>query len=121
MDIFMVVIGGAIGALTRYLVIQYLPRKGHHSFPWATFTVNVTGSLILGATAASTAIPASVALAVGTGFCGALTTFSTFGFEATELINEHEWKQTTIYIVVSVIFSLITVIIGWVAVGELVG
>lgn len=43
-----VALGGGLGSVARYLVGQALPESGH-GFPWATFTVNVTGSLLLGA------------------------------------------------------------------------
>jgi CrcB protein len=60
-------------------------------FPWGTFTVNVVGSAVLGITAAVVAHhdwPAWVLALIGTGFCGALTTFSTFGFETIRLLEE---------------------------------
>jgi fluoride exporter len=83
--------GGAVGALTRAGVGRALPvRPGH--WPWATFAVNVAGALILAW--ATTRLAEMVAptrywrLLLGTGFCGALTTFSTFQVETIRLARD---------------------------------
>lgn len=91
MTVAMVLLGGAIGAPMRYLVDLLIQSRHDSVFPWGTFTVNVVGSLILGVTAAAVSAlgpPAWVLGLVGTGFCGALTTFSTFGFETIRLLEE---------------------------------
>src|SRR5215813_15429711 len=74
----LVITGAALGAPLRYLT-DLLVRSRHDSaFPWGTLTVNTAGSLILGATAAiATEIAPWILTLLGTGFCGALTTFST--------------------------------------------
>jgi CrcB protein len=87
----MVLLGGAVGAPLRYLTDLFVQSRHDSVFPWGTFTVNVAGSLILGVTAAivtQLGSPAWVLALVGTGFCGALTTFSTFGFETIRLVEE---------------------------------
>ena len=71
-----VAVGGAVGAVLRHLVSRRLNRPG---FPWGTLAVNVAGSFLLGAVLGRT--PPEVAALVGTGFCGALTTYSTFTLE----------------------------------------
>jgi CrcB protein len=89
--VVMVLVGGAIGAPLRYLTDLWVQARHDSVFPWGTFTVNVAGSLILGATVAvvtDLGLPAWVLTLVGTGFCGALTTFSTFGFETVRLLQE---------------------------------
>lgn len=91
MTVAMVLLGGAIGAILRYLTDVAVQTKHDSVFPWGTFTVNVVGSLILGVTTAvviTLGPPAWVPVLVGTGFCGALTTFSTFGFETIRLLEE---------------------------------
>lgn len=91
MTVAMVLLGGAIGAPMRYLLDLFVQSRHDSLFPWGTVTVNVIGSLILGVTAAVVAElgpPAWVLALVGTGFCGALTTFSTFGFETVRLLEE---------------------------------
>jgi len=87
----MVLLGGAIGAPLRYLTDLFVQSRHDSVFPWGTFTVNALGSLILGVTAAAAielGTPSWVLALVGTGFCGALTTFSTFGFETIRLLEE---------------------------------
>jgi CrcB protein len=89
--VVLVFVGGAIGAPTRYLVDRYIQQRFESVFPFGTFTVNLVGSLILGVLlglTASAALPRDVLLLLGTGFCGALTTFSTFGFETVRLLED---------------------------------
>lgn len=91
MTVVMVLLGGAIGAPLRYLTDLFVQSRHDGAFPWGTFTVNVLGSLILGATTAvviALGAPVWVLPLVGTGFCGAFTTFSTFGFETVRLLEE---------------------------------
>jgi CrcB protein len=87
----MVLLGGAIGAPLRYLTDLFVQSRHDSVFPWGTFTVNILGSLILGITAAAVidlGSPTWVLALVGTGLCGAFTTFSTFGFETIRLLEE---------------------------------
>ncbi|WP_333769910.1 fluoride efflux transporter CrcB [Streptomyces sp. IBSBF 2435] len=88
MNWILVIAGAVVGAPLRYLTDRRV-QAGHDTvFPWGTFTVNVAGCFILGlATGAVTAGAASsqVQLLVGTGLCGALTTYSTFSYETLRL------------------------------------
>lgn len=91
MTILVVLLGGAIGAPLRYLADLFVQSRHDSAFPWGTFTVNVAGSLVLGVTAAAVTeldTPSWVLALVGTGICGALTTFSTFGYETVRLLEE---------------------------------
>lgn len=91
MTVAMVLLGGALGAPARYLTDLFVQSRHDSVFPWGTFTVNILGSLILGVTAAAVtdlAAPSWVLALVGTGLCGALTTFSTFGFETVRLLEK---------------------------------
>ena len=90
MTVAMVLLGGAIGAPVRYVTDLFVQSRRDSRFPVGTLLVNVIGSLVLGATAgmvSGTTSPWVFAL-VGTGFCGALTTFSTFSFETVRLVEE---------------------------------
>ena len=83
--------GGAVGALTRAGVGRAIPvRPGE--WPWATFTANVAGAAILAwltTRLAETVAPTRYwRLLIGTGFCGALTTFSTFQVETIKLARD---------------------------------
>ncbi len=87
-----VVAAGAAGATLRYLVDGYVrARMAEGLFPWGTFVVNVTGSLVLGLLTGlglSHALAETPRAVLGTGFCGAYTTFSTFTLETVRLIEE---------------------------------
>lgn len=84
MSVLLVVLGAALGAPLRYLTDRFVQSRHDSVFPWGTFSVNVAGSALLGFLAALPADTAVMALA-GTGFCGALTTYSTFGYETLRL------------------------------------
>jgi CrcB protein len=87
----LVIVGGAIGAPLRYLTDLHVQRRHDSVFPWGTFTVNVTGCLLLGlltGAAVAGAAPEPVRLLLGTGLCGALTTYSTFSYETMRLAEE---------------------------------
>jgi fluoride exporter len=79
----LVIVGAAVGAPLRYATDRIVQSRHDTGFPWGTFTVNVAGSFVLGVVVGG-APPGVVAL-VGTGFCGALTTYSTFGYETVQL------------------------------------
>jgi fluoride exporter len=84
----LVALGGAVGAPLRYLLDRAVQGRHDSLFPWGTFAVNVLGSLGLGAVTglvlAGAADPDARAL-LGTGLCGALSTYSTFSFETLRL------------------------------------
>ena len=81
---------GAIGAPVRYLIDGAVGDRTEGVFPWGTFIVNVTGSLLLGfltGLALYRAFPTEPKVVLATGFCGAYTTFSTFTFETVRLVE----------------------------------
>jgi CrcB protein len=85
----LVALGAAVGAPLRYLVDRAVQGRHDSLFPWGTFTVNVIGSLILGVLiGGANAVPGAVMDLLGTGLCGALTTYSTFGYETIRLIED---------------------------------
>jgi CrcB protein len=87
--VLLVFLGGTLGAPARYLIDRQVQSRHESLFPWGTLTVNLIGCLILGFLAgAAHSLPKETMTFVGTGFCGALTTFSTFGFETTRLLEQ---------------------------------
>ncbi|WP_033216454.1 fluoride efflux transporter CrcB [Kitasatospora phosalacinea] len=88
MNWLLVIAGAAVGAPLRYLTDRAVQSRHDTVFPWGTFAVNVSGSLVLGLlTGAATAgaVSPHLRLLIGTGFCGALTTYSTFSYETLRL------------------------------------
>ena len=86
-----IAVAGAAGALARYALEGAVSRKTGGGFPWGTFVVNVTGSFFLGLLTGLGlyhAFPATPKAVLGTGFCGAYTTFSTFSLETVRLLEE---------------------------------
>jgi CrcB protein len=86
-----VILGGAVGAPLRYLTDLFVQSKHDTAFPWGTLTVNVVGSAVLGGVLAAASVghlSTDLVALLGTGVCGALTTFSTFGFETVRLLQE---------------------------------
>jgi fluoride exporter len=88
-------------------------------FPWGTFTVNVLGSFVLGVVAGAGA-PAAVAALVGTGFCGALTTYSTFAYETFGLAERRAVGATVANLLGSVTAGLAMALLGWVSARALI-
>lgn len=87
-----------------------------------TFLVNTTGCLVLGALAgAGAAIPDPALALVGTGFCGALTTFSTFSYETLRLIEQRAYFYATMNALVSVITGLGATLIAYATIAALTG
>lgn len=88
MNWLLVIAGAVVGAPLRYLTDRAVQSRHDSVFPWGTFAVNVTGCLILGlltGAAAAGAASSHLQLLLGTGLCGALTTYSTFSYETLRL------------------------------------
>lgn len=116
MSALLVLLGGAIGAPARYLTDLYVRERTGSDFPWGTMTVNAVGSLVLGllvGAAASGVLPGWVLTLAGTGFCGALTTFSTFSYETVRLAENGRWRAATGNVIASLAVGLVAVSAGW--------
>ncbi|MEV6814538.1 fluoride efflux transporter CrcB [Micromonospora sp. NPDC051296] len=91
MNLLLVALGAAVGAPLRYLVDRAVQARHDSAFPWGTLVVNVAGCLLLGVLvggATAGALPGSLVTLLGTGLCGALTTYSTFGYETVRLFEQ---------------------------------
>ena len=97
MTLLLVMLGGAVGALARYAADRMLPAW---EIPLATLIVNVAGSFLLGFLAgAGSAVPGPVGALLGTGFCGALTTWSTFAFQTVDLAGHGGRRMAVLNVV----------------------
>ena len=120
MSLLLVITGAAIGAPIRYLSDRAVQARHDTVFPWGTLTVNVLGSLILGLlTGAVTGGGASpqVQLVVGTGFCGALTTYSTFSYETLRLLEGDARLFAAANVMVSIVAGVGSAFLG-VVIGQ---
>jgi len=108
--------GGAIGAMMRYGVGLAALRIVGHGFPWATLSVNVAGSFLMGALIAIFANvwqpDHAMKLFLITGFLGAFTTFSAFSLDAFNLYERGEVLSAIIYVTASVSFSIAALFVG---------
>ena len=105
-----VAIGGALGAVTRYLLAVRLYNQLGIAFPWGTLAVNVAGSLmlgvILGLIEERDAFSPQMRTAITVGFIGGLTTFSTFVFEYWQFLREGDPARAMAYVALSLVFGL---------------
>ncbi|MFN8636359.1 MAG: fluoride efflux transporter CrcB [Chloroflexota bacterium] len=109
-------IGGILGANTRYLVTLYVAERLGTAFPYGTFVINVTGSLVIGffltlVTERFTVDPLW-RLFFATGFLGAYTTFSSYTYEAAQLARDGSYGLALLYLFGSVLVGMIGVFAG---------
>ena len=91
MTLILVIVGAAIGAPARYLTDKAVQARHDTAFPWGTFTANMLACLVLGAVTGvmrAGAAGAGTQALIGTGFCGALSTYSTLSFDSLRLAEQ---------------------------------
>ncbi len=101
----LVVAGALAGAPMRLLVLRLAARNGRDPAQ-GTLVVNVVGAALLGAVLGLTAAPAWVVSLVGTGFCGTLTTFSTFGADVVRLLDERALGRALGYVAATLVLGV---------------
>ncbi|GAA4400701.1 fluoride efflux transporter FluC [Tsukamurella soli] len=114
--LFVVLVGGFGGSL-RLLVDGAIRYRWTRMGQWATFVVNVTGSLVLGSLAgllAGHSIDGSLETVLATGLCGGYTTFSTASVETVRLLQERRNVAAVTYATVSLLVSLGACALGYV-------
>jgi fluoride exporter len=115
-NILLVGTGGAIGSIARYLCQKWFSTLYPGSFPWGTFTVNVTGCFLIGLfwglTFKSFISNEHWKLFLMTGICGGFTTFSAFTLEGTGLLREHKLFLFFSYTAGSVLLGLLATYAG---------
>ncbi|MEV5878395.1 fluoride efflux transporter CrcB [Streptomyces sp. NPDC052101] len=115
MNWLLVIAGAVVGAPLRYLTDRAVQARHDSVFPWGTFVVNVVGCLVLGLLtgAASTgAAGTHLQLLLGTGLCGALTTYSTFSYETLRLTEAGSGLYAAVNVVASVAAGLTAAFAG---------
>ncbi|HJM40936.1 MAG TPA: fluoride efflux transporter CrcB [Candidatus Thalassarchaeaceae archaeon] len=91
-------VGGAIGAVLRYMIGEWLPD----GFPWGTLTVNLLGSLLLGIIVGMS-LSAEMGLLLGTGLMGAFTTMSAYSVDLVELFENSEYGPAMSYLLITLL------------------
>lgn len=114
MTLLLVVVGACIGAPVRYLTDRSIQSRHETVFPWGTLSVNMIASLILGAVAGAGSHwgPTTSAL-IGTGFCGALSTYSTFSYETLRLVQDGARFYAAANLALSLVAGLGAAAFGW--------
>ena len=111
--LLLVAIGGAIGALARYLTTTMLPIDSH----WSTLAINLSGSLLLGIIAggmhSSGAISDELLLLIGTGILGAFTTMSTFSVDLMRMVDDSQLITAGIYLTSTALIGPLLAYVGW--------
>ncbi len=118
-NLFLVAIGGAFGACSRYLFIEMVTlfNRGS-SFPVGTILVNIIGSLLMGVlhfflTHYFDSVSPQTRLILATGVLGGFTTFSAFSIDIFRLITAQQYSVALAYIFSSVIFSILAIFFGF--------
>ncbi|MBT5432620.1 MAG: fluoride efflux transporter CrcB [Rhodospirillaceae bacterium] len=111
-----VAMGGAVGAVGRYLTVAGVGAVMGHGFPYGTLVVNILGSFILGVLVETMALKFSVSQEVRAllvvGMLGAFTTFSTFSLDVVVQLERGHLIPAAIYIITSVTFSVLALFAG---------
>ena len=122
MPLIWVAIGGAVGAIIRYYIYEIVNVSW---FPLATLTVNVLASFIVGFVLASIELTSLIThqmkLAIITGFCGALSTFSTFAFDNYVLLQDRKYLIFVFNVLANVVLTLVAIKVGEVSARYLLG
>jgi fluoride exporter len=100
--------GGATGAPSRYLLDGYIEGRTQGAYPWGTLAINVAGSALLGVLtglALEHGLSATTKTTLGTGFCGAFTTFSTFTYETVRLAEGRAMRAALLNIAANTLLA----------------
>ena len=115
-NIFIIGIGGFLGAISRYGVALWIGQRWGRSFPLGTFVINVSGSFFIGLLMTLFAerfmVNPQWRLMLIVGFLGAYTTFSTFEYETGALLKDSEWLIAMLNVLLSVIVGFIALKLG---------
>ncbi len=123
MSLLLVAVGGALGAIARYLVDFFVGSRGITRIPLGTTVVNTSGSFALGVLVGvlgSTGGPDWILTLVGTGFLAAYTTFSTWMFEAARLLQRGAYRAALLHLFLTAVLGVALAVAGlWLGSGVL--
>ncbi len=109
----LVVAGALVGAPLRLLATRLAARNGGEPAR-GTLAVNVVGSALLGLVLGAAATPPAVVALVGVGFCGTLTTFSTFGADVLRMVEQRRLVRGLAHVVATVVLGVGAAALGYV-------
>lgn len=116
MRIFLLILFGSVGTLARYAMGGLVQHRAGSSFPAGTLAVNLLGCFLLGGVAEYAlqhlAIPPDWRIGITVGFFGAFTTFSSFAYESSRMIEDGDWVKMVLYVSVSVVGGLLLTMTG---------
>jgi CrcB protein len=114
--ILLLIVFGSAGTLARYALQGLVQYRTETSFPTGTLTVNLLGCFLLGGIGQFALerliIPPDWRIAITIGFFGAFTTFSSFGWETVQMLQDGEWSRAILYVSISVIGGLLLALAG---------
>lgn len=109
--------GGAVGAMARYVLNASITRSWGDGFPYGVLIINVLGSLLAGAATAvllqRMPLNDTLRLFIVSGFLGGFTTFSAFSLDVLKLVNANQSGFAALYVLASVVLSVIAVFAGF--------
>lgn len=116
-NIILVLLGGGIGSVIRYLISYFFNKYQTTFFPWPTFIANSLGCFLIGLffayTLKNNVQSETLKLLLITGFCGGFTTFSTFSLENLQLIQNQNYTLAITYTIASLLIGTIAVFLGF--------
>lgn len=115
-ELIYIFLGGGTGSVLRYCVqVALHERIVPYSFPWATFTVNILGSFLIGlfyTLSARFNLSTEIRMLLTTGLCGGFTTFSTFSNDGLIMIKQGFYGMFILYTLLSIVLGVIAAFAG---------